>query len=253
MNECWNSIKINEIGVAVYVTAGVGKVVHQNRPYQGIVLNESVGVKEYYFDDGRMMRTGPNALFYLPKGSSYEVKTPVSGGCYAINFDADISDFPFAIKARNVESLRKRFHIACNEWKMNTSARHSASMEAVYDAIYRIQKEIQSQYVTSDKLNMISSAVQEIEQNFNLPCLNVSDLADSCGMSEVYFRKIFIKRFGVSPKEYIIQKRMEYAQRLLLSGEFKMAEIAELCGYTEPCHFSREFKKRFGVSPKKYL
>ena len=71
-----------------------------------------------------------------------------------------------------------------------------------------------------------------------------------CGISEVYFRKIFIQKFGASPRDYIISKRLEFAKQLLSNGEFEVSRVAELSGYSEPCHFSREFKKRFGISPK---
>jgi AraC-like DNA-binding protein len=73
-----------------------------------------------------------------------------------------------------------------------------------------------------------------------------------CGVSEVYFRKIFQDQFGVTPKEYLIRMRIEYAKSLLLSEQFTVSEIATLCGYSEPCHFSREFSKRVGVSPNQY-
>ena len=38
-----------------------------------------------------------------------------------------------------------------------------------------------------------------------------------------------------------------------LSEQFSISEIAEMCGYAEPCHFSREFSKRIGTSPKGYI
>ena len=104
----------------------------------------------------------------------------------------------------------------------------------------------------SERLGMIAPAVEELEHNFTSKELTVAHLAKLCGMSEVYFRKIFLCNFGISPKEYMIGKRMEYARQLLTLGEFEVSVIAEMCGYREPCHFSREFKKRFGVSPKSY-
>ena len=45
---------------------------------------------------------------------------------------------------------------------------------------------------------------------------------------------------------------MEYAKQLLILGEFEISEIAELCGYSEPCHFLREFSRRVGVNPSQY-
>jgi AraC-like DNA-binding protein len=92
-----------------------------------------------------------------------------------------------------------------------------------------------------------------IDRELSNEGLTVEYLAGLCGISGVYLRKIFMTRFGVSPKEYIIQKRMDYACRLLLSGQLGVREVALHCGYSEPCHFSREFKKRIGVAPKNYL
>lgn len=252
MKNEWSDVVITKICGALYVPPNTGTRIHKDRPFHGFVLNTADSDKTYVFSDGRVMNTYGCYLFYLPKGSSYEVKTPIIGGCYAINFDAEIADDPFAIKLRNAESVRKRFHTACNEWKTNSSVRNCAAMEAIYDAIFHIQKEIKAEYMTTDKLNLIEGAVEEIEQHFNLPSVSIAALAEGCGISEVYFRKIFIQRFGISPKEYIIQKRMDFAKRLLLSGELGISETAELCGYTEPCHFSREFKKHFGVSPKNF-
>ena len=67
-----------------------------------------------------------------------------------------------------------------------------------------------------------------------------------------FYRRLFLAAFGVSPKEYVIQKRIEYAKYLLLSGDFSVSEVAIITGYSEPCHFSREFSKRVGISPKQY-
>ena len=94
--------------------------------------------------------------------------------------------------------------------------------------------------------------MKAIEDGFTREDISVSSLAALCGISEVYFRRLFLAAFGVSPKEYIIQKRIECAKYLLLSGDFSVSEVAIITGYSEPCHFSREFSKRVGISPKQY-
>ncbi len=253
MNEQWKNVIVKEIRAAVYVAPNTGKHIHQNRPYHGLVLNDSNSVKDYIFDDGRIMRTDENALFYLPKGSSYHVRVHQIGGCYAINFDAEFCDIPFSMSFRNTESLLHHFKTACESWKRKSDQANLLAMRALYDGIYQMQKEGQRQYISGSHRSLIAPAIQELESSFSEKELSVSRLAALCGMSEVYFRKIFLRCFGVSPKECIIQKRMEYAKQLLVLGEFEISEIAELCGYSEPCHFSREFKKRFGISPKNYL
>ncbi|MBR5782628.1 MAG: helix-turn-helix transcriptional regulator [Clostridia bacterium] len=104
----------------------------------------------------------------------------------------------------------------------------------------------------SGKELLIQPAVDTINRDFTSNDLSVKDMARLCGISEAYFRRLFMDKFSLSPKEYIIKLRMEHAKRLLESGQFSVSEIALMCGYFEPCHFSREFKKHYGVSPAYY-
>ena len=73
-----------------------------------------------------------------------------------------------------------------------------------------------------------------------------------CNVSEAYFRRIFTEKYGISPKEYIINMRIDYAKQLLRSGQMSVSDTARACGYFEESHFSREFSKRVGVSPCEY-
>lgn len=252
MNENWKSIIVRGISVAVYVAPDTGKFVHKSRPYHGLVLNDAVGAKDYIFDDGFVLHTEENSLFYLPKGSSYRVESIRSGGCYAINFDADIEDAPFSVTFRSTDTLLHHFKAACDEWRSKSDHSNSLAMCALYSGIYHMQKESQKQYVSGTQISLISPAIREIEQYFSEKELTVSSLAELCGISEAYFRRIFLNKFGVSPKEYIISKRLSYAARLIDSEQFSISDIARMCGYDEICHFSREFKKKFGVSPREY-
>lgn len=252
MNEQWKNIIITEIGVAVYVAPNTGKHIHKNRPYHGLVLNDANSVKDYIFDDGHIMRTDKSSLFYLPKGSSYHVEQLHAGGCYAINFDAVLEDTPFSVPFRNTESLIHNFKTACDAWKNKSDHAILLAMRTLYDGIYQIQKEQKKQYSPKAQFSLIAPAVEELERSFTQNDLAVSDLAALCGISEVYFRRLFLNTFGISPKEYIIQKRIEYAKTLLKSRDFSVSEVSLLCGYAEPCHFSREFSKRVGISPMQY-
>lgn len=253
MKDAWNNTVITEIGFAVHVLPNSGRHVHKNRPLHGFVLNDSESVKDYCFDDGRVLNTKGNSLFYLPKGSSYHVQTLHAGGCYAINFDADISDVPFSVELRNAESALNSFQAATEAWKRKDDSCKALAMRAVYDAIYRIRKEETRQYVSGTQAGVIAPAISVINDRFTENELSISELAALCSVSEVYFRRLFLNLFGVSPKEYVIQKRIEYAKALLLSGNFSVSETALMCGYAEPCHFSREFSKRTGRTPSQYI
>ena len=252
MREEWSRAIITHVALAMHVEGGAGKSTHVDRPFQGLVINEEGAIKEYVFSDGRVMRTEGGELFYLPKGSSYYVRDIVIGGCYAVNFEADIGGDPFSVDPMDGGALQKLFREAAAEWKTGDSSAHASTMKALYAAIGLLQKKKHT-YQPNARYEMIREAVETVERELTDRSLSVERLAMLCGMSEVYFRKLFISFFGVSPKEYIIQKRIEYAKSLLRSGDFSVCEVAELCGYSEPCHFSREFSRRTGVPPSRYF
>ena len=253
MKKEWSSAVIQGVALAVYVPPNTGKHIHKSRPNHGLVLNDSECVRDYCFSDGHVMRVGENTLFYLPKGSSYEVKALREGGCYAINFDADLTDSPFSLCLKDADPIKKIFKRACQEWLRSEETESITAMQALYAAIATLLQEEKQAYMPRAREDLIAPAVAEIEQHFCKADISVQGLARLCGISEVYLRKVFSHRFGVSPKEYIIRKRMEYACRLLASEQFEVNEVAALCGYAEPCHFSRAFKRRMGASPRDYL
>ena len=254
MNEKWSEAVVTGIHAAVYVAPGTGHRVHRNRPYHGFVLNDEKSVKDYFFDDGRVMRTEAGALFYLPEGSNYDVKSIVAGGCYAINFYSDnISDKPFCVNLKNNEKVLHSIHAAVNAWKNGDTFRVAATMKAVYDIIYRLQKEAAKTYMPGGRVEILMPALKRIDSDFTDRSLTVFHLAELCGVSEVYLRRLFGQFYGMSPKEYIVKKRIDYAAVLLKSGDFSVGEVATLCGYSEPCFFSRDFKRRKGIAPKDFL
>ena len=71
-----------------------------------------------------------------------------------------------------------------------------------------------------------------------------------CGVSDTYFRKIFIAKFGTSPKNYIIEERVLHAKSIIDSGDFTtVKELALAVGYKDALYFGKIFKKHFGMSP----
>ncbi len=248
-----NDIIISEIALAVYVPAGTGNPLHSSRPFHGLVINDIDTEKNYHFSDGSILHTSGGEIFYLPKNSSYVVKEVAHGGCYAINFDANISDTkPFSIKVRNFEGVSKLFRDSGRKWRQQSEASHLFIRRCVYDIMLEMHREFKKNYIPDEKLDIIAPALKKLSSDFTDRDISVSQLAKLCSVSEVYFRKIFLNKLGVLPREYIISKRIAYAVQLIESGQFQISEIAYMCGYAEPCHFSREFSKRMGVSPSQY-
>lgn len=99
----------------------------------------------------------------------------------------------------------------------------------------------------------ISESVMYIQKNYLKQNFSLSVAASKSFVSEQYFRKLFKKEFGMSPKKYVIEQRIKYAEALILTKYYTIQEVSEMCGYNDYKHFSVEFKKVTGVSPSKYV
>ena len=90
-----------------------------------------------------------------------------------------------------------------------------------------------------------------IDENYHKK-ITVSLIADEFFLSKDYIRNLFIKFYGVSPKSYIQNVRMERAKKLLSKTQTSIALIANSVGYDDPLLFSKMFKKYYSVSPTKF-
>ena len=255
MFDDWNNLIVTKIALASYVAPYTGSVYHENRPFHGIVLNGKGKRADYIFSDGLVLKTYENTLFYLPKNSTYKVITHVHGeGCWAINFDlaSEINTKPFSTEIQNAEQLLDNYKKSVDAFCKSDGHSNLTIMKNLYNIILLFKKDIQKKYLPSEKMLLIKPALDIMNTNYAQNNLSVEELAKLCGISVAYFRRLFTEKFGVSPKEYIINRRIDYAKKLLLNEQFTVSEVAEMCGYFEPCHFSREFSKRTGISPVKY-
>jgi AraC family transcriptional regulator len=76
-----------------------------------------------------------------------------------------------------------------------------------------------------------------------------NDLAAIARLSVFHFNVAFRNSVGDSPHEYIIRRRMERAQGLMLSTEMSLSEVAAECGLADQAHLTRLFHRVVGESP----
>ncbi|WP_337102463.1 AraC family transcriptional regulator [Paenibacillus sp. YIM B09110] len=81
--------------------------------------------------------------------------------------------------------------------------------------------------------------------------LTIDQIADNFNYSPNYFFRYFKSAFGISPHQYIIQKRMEKAKQLLLTTDWTTARIAGELGM-ERSHFSRLFLASTDMTPRQF-
>ncbi len=82
--------------------------------------------------------------------------------------------------------------------------------------------------------------------------LSVSELAQTVGMSQYYFSKLFKMSTGTTPHQYVMRQRVERAQEYLRETRTALAEIATLVGFETQSHFTSVFRRLVGATPKHY-
>jgi len=88
-----------------------------------------------------------------------------------------------------------------------------------------------------------------IDRNYAEP-LAMRALARNAGTNETKLSQAFRTVFGMTVFEYVRNRRMEEARRLLRRCEMSVTEIAFEVGYEHSCNFSVAYKRHFGVTPK---
>jgi len=94
---------------------------------------------------------------------------------------------------------------------------------------------------------------EEILKNITDPDLSVESLAEIMNMSRSTLYRKIKDISNLSPNELINIVRLKRAAELLLSGNYKMYEIAEMVGYKSQTSFGRNFQKHFAMSPSDYI
>lgn len=82
--------------------------------------------------------------------------------------------------------------------------------------------------------------------------LSLYNIAEQVGMSQSHFSRLFKQSTGLSPWQYVIQRRVELAKQLLRKEELTIEKISDRLGFASHSQFTIFFQKYTSISPKKY-
>jgi AraC-like DNA-binding protein len=77
-------------------------------------------------------------------------------------------------------------------------------------------------------------------------------LAEVAGLSRCHFARAFKQSVGVAPHGYVMQRRLERAERLLAETNLSLCQVALDSGFSDQSHFSSCFRRSFGESPRSF-
>jgi len=93
--------------------------------------------------------------------------------------------------------------------------------------------------------------VAHIDANLHEP-LRVERLARLTGMSRGHFVRQFTLATGTAPSDYVLARRIERIERLLLATDMSVAAIARTTGFADANYLAKAFRRQRGLAPLQF-
>ena len=240
-----NDIVVTDVVSAFTVFSPKGRRATINkRKYFG--LSFCIDGQITYTHNGKSIVSDKAHAVILPKGQTYSLYGDKKGEFTVIDFECEnfVCTTVRAIPIQNAEQLIKEFEQikALSLFENN----RTKMISVFYNIIYRLVS-------TEKHSGLLSQAISYIGKEYVNSSLTNETVAKHCNISEVYLRKLFVKELGITPRQYLIDLRVQRAKQLLSEGVMKINAIAEGCGFANQYHFCRAFKEKTGVTPSEYM
>ncbi len=203
---------------------------------EGRIVYEQNGI-EYVSDK--------SVAVILPKHGSYSIHRRQTGYFPVINFDCKglACDTVTVIPIEDPDALLTDYE------RMRKLFFSSEDRLLILSIFYEMLHMIFDRHVPYE----LKSAMAIIKSGYSDPTLTNVSVAERCGISEVYLRKLFDKHLSCSPKRFLINLRIKKAMQMLLERDRSIADIADECGFSSPSHFCKAFKQRMHMTPTEYM
>lgn len=122
------------------------------------------------------------------------------------------------------------------------SASAYAAIAALYDEAFGTASE------AADLPAPVLRAQRFVDDNLGR-LMDVGMLARAAGLSRAHFVRLFTAAVSQSPSDFILEKRMERAMRMLLATDAPVHAVAKACGFADANYFSKAFRRVQGYSP----
>jgi len=210
-----------------------------------------------YTIDKKIYELGPGDLLCLAEGFEIEAvtcpKNPMH--CFSVNFNAlyaaTLRYFPPMIQNIGIrKELVELFREMTLSWSNKQDGYILKTRALLMLILHRLNEILvfKNDNMTGDyRINKITRFIAAHYSDK----ITVKDLAELVNLNKAYLGRLFKKQTGISIDRYITKIRVRNAENMLQSGDYKVHEVAEHCGFSDVFHFYKLFRATRGFSPSK--
>lgn len=166
----------------------------------------------------------------------------------------ELLDIPLCVDAKNVQQAQKIFQnmmCACDGGDILSALKAKQAVLNLLCYYLECCPPDSISIIPESFDSPLSLAISYVEAHLNRQ-ITVQEMAEVSGYHTSHFTKLFQERMGMSPGQFILQKRAEKAAWLLTSTELSVSAIADSLGFGSPFYFSNFFKRHTGMTPSLY-
>jgi two-component system response regulator YesN len=119
-----------------------------------------------------------------------------------------------------------------------------------YEKIINTILAVKDEEMDIDNLTVMK-VINFIRDNYSKD-ISLSDAANLVGVTPEYLSKLFYQKINVHFVVFLRNFRISIAKRMILSGKYRIQEVAEHVGFKDPKYFNKVFKSVCGISPSEY-
>ncbi len=189
---------------------------------------------------------GDHTFAIIPCGLSHDEEHRSAGEVICLGFSAEKKLSPVFRPDPSGEILRILKELLDEVLKQNYGYREMLSVK-LQELLLRLERADK----TDGRERSFEYIINFLRENYH-ERIRLSDCAAQMNLSYDYFQHKFKRITGVSPRQFLLECRLNAARTLLLSNQWNCTEIAFRCGFSTSAQFSALFKARFGCSPLQY-
>lgn len=104
----------------------------------------------------------------------------------------------------------------------------------------------------SKKMNKECSVIKRYIDSYYAENITLDSLSQMTHMNKYYLIHAFTKYTGLSPINYLNQRRIQEGKNLLETTNYSIGQISNILGFSSQSYFSQSFKNELGMSPNEY-
>ncbi len=239
------------------------RVGHIIDPLSNTPFDSDSGLKNYlliFVLDGKGTLSIDNRIISFKANDTLFIKRDTT---YSISITSNSSEFiSLSFAAEYIANMLIEYSVFSGVYPIDSAAAFQqflqiAEMEQSKSSGFMVAENIHSVIIrmashylrTSETLSRIIKT--EIDSHvYNK--FSIKDITDTLHISKSTLMRTFKKAYGVTPHEYLIDKRMEIAKSLLTTTKLAIKSIAYMLCFSDERYFSYAFTQKTGVSPNEY-